>query len=98
MNRTHGLAVREAGDVGDERLHDKRAPVGQVPRHVLEAAHLVGLTRQVKERIEHHEDQIERALHADVGKVPNRHRDGATARLLAELRDHGLRGVDTVHR
>jgi hypothetical protein len=69
-----------------------------VPRNILEAANLVILGGQIKERVRYQEDQIERAINRNVRKAANRHRDGVTAWLLVELRDHPLRGVDSMGR
>jgi hypothetical protein len=90
--------VHETSAVGDERLHDEHAPGGQALRHVVEAAHLGVLGCQIEEAVEHHEDQIERAVDGEVGEVADPHRDSVTTRLRAQLRDHRCRGVDAVHR
>ena len=91
------LVVAQAVQVtGRERLDHEHAVVGQVLRHVAEAAHLRLLVGKVVERVEHDVGQAVAPARRDLGHVAQRDTDAVAARLLAEACRHRLRELDAV--
>ncbi len=64
--------------------------------HAREALHLLLLSREHEEGVDRRENQLERAVDAEVGEVADGHLDGVAARLATQLRHHRLGGFDAV--
>jgi len=93
----HRLARRQPPQLGHADLDHEAASGLEVRRDVTEAGHLLGLRRQVVDRVEDEVGERERAVEAGGGEVADRHGDPLAAGLLAQPRDHRLREVDPVH-
>jgi hypothetical protein len=55
---------------------------------VLEAAHLIILSRQIEQRVVDEKDQRVGVLDRDVREIAYRYRNPVTARFAAQLGDH----------
>jgi len=69
----------------------------EVASHLREATHLLLLCQQAEEGIEDDVDQAEGTGGPRLGETTHGHRDGCSARLGAQPRDHRFRGVDPGH-
>jgi len=96
--RVHPLPPVVAGHVREEGLDHERSTRGQPAGDVGEAPHLVLLSEQREECVEHEIDERVVAIHPDVCEVTHGDGDGFSSRLRAELRDHCLRGIYPVDR
>ena len=78
--RLEALVPVEPGEVGDERLDQEHAALGEMRSGVREAPHLVLLGEQAEEGVEGDEDEREDAFDRHVGEVAHRHGDARRRR------------------
>jgi len=93
----HRLAGRKPLQVRHADLDREAAARLQMRGGVAKAGDLLGLRRQVVDRVEDEVHELERPFDARVREVADRHRDPVAARLLAQPGDHRVREVDAVH-
>src|SRR5271155_3237746 len=97
MLSIHVLIVSEPGQiVRNEGLHDEQSIIVEMVGDVLEAPHLVLLSQEVEQRVEHDEDQPVGSGHWHLSEVSHRDRELLASRLGPELGDHCRRKVDAV--